>query len=171
MSVTNTDTITSNVVVIATQTSVVTSTPTTTIPTPAGFTPISLESSYLAKRNAPPGRLAPRRNNAVQKATCDQGSHSRNHYPHIYPQEVDCAEFIESVTTRTITRTDCRPRTKTVHPQTVTVTSTYTAVVTASTQPQDATATATMVVTSTVTATVTKTDTSTATEIGTSMLT
>jgi len=122
-----------------TDTSVVTSTTATTtieilstVPTPAGFTPVSQEQGYVPKNrrdgseDLDPRAAAPQ---GVIKKTYKRGS--AVHSPAVYPTYVSCVKVIESILTRTVTLLYCAATRTTTLPvrvssRTTTVTKTVT---------------------------------------------
>ncbi|KAF4963488.1 hypothetical protein FSARC_8497 [Fusarium sarcochroum] len=172
---TQTDTTTSISTVVVTTTTVTTST--TTVPTPVGFTPVALQTDYVAKRKrglskrckrkkpkVPKTSDTPKTNNSTLRNTIKRVGNSLAFSPLLYPQVVSCRDTFEVVVTSSITRPSCRQTpTTTVTLPTITSTartSTTTVVTSTSTQPDASTT-----VTTSAIVTVMTTTTSTATSI------
>lgn len=120
-----TETITATEFEYSTVTTDTTTTSTNTIAAPAGFTPISKNPDYVAKRAAP-GRLQGRKSSKGEVVVeCGKGDSKPTAYPPQYPQAVNCIRKIIKTTTKTIT-TKVPGRTITLAPHTKTKSTTIT---------------------------------------------
>ncbi|KAJ4127755.1 hypothetical protein NW768_008027 [Fusarium equiseti] len=89
----------------------VTETSTSTVPTPAGFTPVASDVTYVAKKRDMTGRFAVEKRgkaagNFPQQITCGKGK-PPSHYPAVYPQSVTCRKVIKTIITKTVTLKYC----------------------------------------------------------------
>ena len=152
-----------------TTTSTVTNTPTSTIPTPAGFTPIASDASYVAKK-----RDIPERYSLVQRASSKfvqslkiNSNKKFTYYPAAYPQSVKCMKYQKEVVTKTITIPFCtKTKTTTLAASTSTIRETVSTVTTITEVPPAATITESASTTVTVETSTTSTQTSTETATG-----
>lgn len=120
---TNTVLFSTTIATTSTATSTTTSTGTLTIPTPAGFTPIASDVTYVAKKRDIPERFSLQRANSkfVQSRTVGSGKKS-SYFPAVHPQAVNCIKFQKDVTTKTIKVPFCtKTKTTTLAPSTATV--------------------------------------------------
>ncbi|CAG7558081.1 unnamed protein product [Fusarium equiseti] len=156
----------------------VTETPTSTIPTSAGFIPVASDVTYVAKKRDMTGRFVVEERgksngNFPQKNICGKGK-PPSYHPAVYPQSVTCRKVIKTITTKTVTLKYCihKPARTTYLPRKTstrydTVTTTTTRVVG---QPAETiTVTATDTATETTTTISTQTDSTTLTETQTSV--
>lgn len=142
----------------STSTTTVTTTSTQTIATPAGFTPISQEAGYVAKRDTAgidrsarlgrrdpaPQRRPPAPPGAAPRARTCRGS-TCVFSPAVYPQVVSCINFLQTVTTRTASG-PCAQRqtqTQTAAARSTTVSLSTTTTITTTAMPAAATTTVT----------------------------
>jgi hypothetical protein len=161
---TNTISLSTAATVFTTTTSTITSYPTSTIPTVAGFTPIASDASYVAKK-----RDIPERFSLDQRATSQLvksiklGSNKKATYsPAAYPQSVKCVKYQKEVVTKTITIPFCtKTKTTTLATSTSTIRETVSTITTITEVPPAATITESASTTVTVETSTTSTQTNT----------
>ncbi|KAL6716074.1 hypothetical protein ACLMJK_007036 [Lecanora helva] len=154
--------------VFTTETTTVTDT-TTTIPTPAGFTPVLQGNGYVPKikgREVAPRAAAPDPN--LVTYAIDKAAKTQKVSPTQYPNAVTCTQTLSPYTTTTVTVTG-KARTTKLPRSTITNTRSFSTTTTSTQYPPDVTSTTTVTITSTYdqsdqTTTITTDTTSTSTE-------